>query len=733
MSALLYRIGHFAGRHPWRVLAAWVLFALSILMLNGSVGGHPDETFSLPGADSQRAADAIQERFPQQTLFTSNVIFHTEHGITSPAAKTAVAAAVAQLTEGEHVVVVSNPFDARHPTVSRDGTTAFATVGYDGQEVTPEQFDAADTATQAARDAGIQVEYDGGLGYAKGDTEPGSEKIGLIVAIIVLAIAFGSLVAMSLPIVVALTGILVGTSAIGIMSGMVAMPKIATTVGLMLGLGVGIDYALFILARHRQNLESGMPVPVAVGRANATAGLSVLFAGITVVIAIAGLQVSGVPMMTSMGWASAIMVAITMFAAVTLLPALLGIAGRRVNSLRIPFIKQKPAYSADSTSARWTAKVVAKPVRYGVGAAVVLATLAIPVFSMHLGFTDASNDGPSTTTRKAYDLMADGYGPGVNGPFEIVLETQGSAITNEVVHNVSTALGNDRGITSVDAPVLNEEGDLAVITATPTTAPQDERSSELLQRLRNDVLPDAVAGTQVDAFVTGGTALTDDVSSRLQDRMPWFLGAVIGMSFLILMLVFRSVLVPLKAAILNVLSVGAAYGVVVAIFQWGWGSSLIGVHQTVPIMPLAPMLMFAILFGLSMDYEVFLLSRVREQYLRHRDPKRAIVEGVGSTARVITSAALIMISVFAAFILMSDVVTKMFGVGLALAVLLDVTLVRMVLVPAVMSLLGHRAWWLPAWLDRLLPTIDIEGGEHEVDVHDAVPVSSDDDRVPVLV
>jgi RND superfamily putative drug exporter len=735
MSRILYRIGHFSGRHPWRVLAAWVIIATSAFLLNASQGGEPDESFTLPGAESQRAADLIEERFPQETLYTSNVIFHLDEGIEQPEAKAAVAQAVAQLAEGDHVVSVSDPYDPRGPTVSEDGTTAFATVAFDTEKVDAAEFEAADTATDVARDAGVRVEYDGGLGYAKGDSEPGSEKIGILVAVIVLAIAFGSLVAMSLPIVVALVAILIGTSTIGIISGFVATPEIASVVGLMLGLGVGIDYALFILARHRQNLESGMPVPEAIGRANATAGLSVLFAGVTVIVAIAGLKLAGVPMMSAMGWASALMVLITMLAAVTLLPALLGIVKRKVNSARIPFIKQKPAYNENSWSARWAGKVTAKPVGYGLVAALVLGVLAAPVFSMRLGFADAGNDGPSTTTRQAYDLVAEAYGPGTNGPLVVVLETGDAADAAAVTTSVRDALAHQAGVASVDKPVVNDDGSLAIISLTPTTGPQDEKTSELLAELRQDVLPRVIGDSSVEASITGSTALTDDVSSRLQRRMPWFLAAVIGLSFVVLMIVFRSVLVPLKAAVLNILGVGAAYGVVVAMFQWGWGASLIGVHETVPIMPLAPMLMFAILFGLSMDYEVFLLSRVREHYLRHRDPKRSIVEGVGTTARVITSAALIMISVFAAFILSTDVTTKMFGVGLSVAVLLDVTLVRMVLVPAAMSLLGHRAWWLPAWLDRLLPVIDLEGSSHEGAGAD-VSVDDDDaseERIPVLV
>ncbi len=738
MSHVLYRLGHFAGRHPWRVLTVWLVVAVAAVALNRSVGGESNEDFNLPGSQAQAAADAIEDRFPQETLYTSNVVFHSEDGITDPAVRQAVREAVSSLREGRHVIGVNDPFDPRGPTISEDGTTAIVTVGYDTDAIGTSEFDAASSATAAVRDAGVRVEYDGALGYAKGDAEPSSEIIGIGAAVLVLLVAFGSLVAMSLPIVVALTGILIGTSAIGILSGQMAVPQIATIVGVMLGLGVGIDYALFVLARHRQNLDAGMAVADAIGRANATAGASVLFAGVTVVIAIAGMQLAGIPMLAVMGWASAMMVAVTMLAAVTLLPALLGVVGRRVNSLRVPFIRPRPASDPHSASARWATTVVTHPVRYGVVAAVLLSLLAVPVFSMRLGFADAGNDGPSTTTRQAYDLIAEAYGPGTNGTLQVVVDSEDSGTgqerTEPVLSAVRDAVAADPGVASVGQPVVNVQRDLALLDVTPTSGPQQQATVELLQRLRDEVLPAAVAGSDAKAMVTGGPAIQADVAQQLADRMLWFLGAVIGLSFLILMVVFRSVLVPLKAAVLNLLSVGASYGVVVAVFQWGWGASLIGVEETVPIMPLAPMLMFAILFGLSMDYEVFLLSRVREQYLRHRHPKRAIVEGVGSTARVITSAALIMMAVFGAFILSSDVTTKLFGVGFALAVLLDVTLVRMVLVPAVMGLLGHRAWWLPGMLDRALPSVAIDATmSSESDAEPDVGADPVPDRIPATV
>jgi RND superfamily putative drug exporter len=711
------------------MVAVWVLVAVATVMLNSSYGGQTDDSFRLPGAESQRGAEAIEERFPQQSLFTSNVILHSEQGLTRPAARTAVTEAVRELSQQPHVVAVTDPYDPGRSTLSRDGTTAFVTIGYDNEAIGAAERDAADEATQAVRGAGIQVEYDGALGYAKGAAEPSSELIAIAVAVVVLLVAFGSLVAMSLPIAVALTAIGVSSSALGILAGVVAVPKMASVIGLMLGLGVGIDYALFVLARHRQNLDAGMSVEQAVGRANATAGLSVVFAGVTVVVAIAGVQLSGIPIIAMMGWGAALMVAVTMTAAVTLLPALLGIVGRRVNSLRVPFVRRTTASDPHSASARWASHVVTNPAPYAVGAVVLLAVLAVPAFSMRLGFADAGNDAPSMTTRKAYDLMAEAYGPGVNGPLQVVVDPGSSDDLDADLRAVGAALSEASGVATVGQPVVNEDRSLGVLQVVPTTAPQDAATATLLRNLRNDVLPAALPDSGTDVMVTGGVAIQDDVAQRLADRMPYFLAAVIGLSFIALTLLFRSVLIPLKAAVLNLLSVGASYGVVVAVFQWGWAADLIGVEEQVPIMALAPMLMFAILFGLSMDYEVFLVSRIREQYLRHHDARRAIVEGVGSTARVITSAALIMISVFSAFVLGSDVTTKLFGVGLALAVLLDVTVVRMVLLPAVMSLLGHRAWVLPRWLERRLPTVDIEGAEPVIGLPSPVALATDDDEI----
>ncbi len=619
-----------------------------------------------------------------------------------------VASALDELAALPHVVEVSDPYDARSPMLSPDGLMGFATVTFDTSDVERVPLEGAEDAVAAMRDAGLTVEYSGLLGAADAPAEPKSELIGMGVAVVVLVLAFGSLVAMSLPLGVALISLLIGTGTIGLISGMVPIPSAATLVGSMLGLGVGIDYALFVLARHRENLGTDVALHDSVGRANATAGLSVLFAGSTVVLAIAGLQLAGVPMIAAMGWTSALMVAVTMVAALTLLPALLGLAGKRIDSLRVVRTRSRDR-SRPTWSGRWANHVADRPVRYLVAAVALLGLVATPAAALRIGFPDDGNAGADSTLRQSYDMLAEGFGPGFNGPLQVVVDLEGSADPEGYVATVARELEATPGISSVTPPALSPDGDLVVLTALPDTSPQDEKTADLVDNLRSNVLPPVADSYGGAVMVTGNAALQVDLSGKLQSRMPWFIAAVLLLSLLVLVPVFRSVWVPLKAAALNLVSIAASYGVLVAIFQWGWGAELFGIHETMPINPLAPMLMFAILFGLSMDYEVFLLGRVREEYRLSRDPRGSLIAGVTSTAPVITSAALIMISVFYAFVLSPDITSKLFGLGLGTAVLLDVTLVRMVLVPAAMSLLGHRAWHLPAWLDRILPDIDLDG------------------------
>jgi putative drug exporter of the RND superfamily len=494
----------------------------------------------------------------------------------------------------------------------------------------------------------------------------------------------------------------------------------------MIGMGVGIDYALFIVTRYRSELRSGLTVADAAGRAIATAGQAVVFAGGTVVIAISGLALAGIPAVTAMGLSSAVVVAVMVVASITLLPALLGFAGLRLLRVSLPWTRRREA--ADDEWAerltrlgaspdlrptrwqRWGDQVTSHPWRWLVGGSAVLLLATVPLLSMRLGQTDAGTNPPSSTTRKAYDLTAEAFGEGFNGPLLLSVELTGDGeVDAAALESLGAGLGDDPAVAVAAPAQVNDAGDAAIVTVIPTDAPQDEATTELVHRLRDEVVPGALDGTGVEAHVGGLTAVFIDLSDKVASRLPLFVGAVVGLSFVLLMIVFRSVLVPLKAALMNLLSIGAAYGVVVAVFQWGWGKSLIGLDETVPIVSFVPMFMFAVLFGLSMDYEVFLLSRIREEHLDGRDNRTSVINGISSTARVITSAALIMICVFAGFVLGPQPIVKMFGVGLATAVLVDATIVRVILVPATMQLLGETNWWLPRWLDRLLPNLDIEG------------------------
>jgi putative drug exporter of the RND superfamily len=645
---------------------------------------------------------------------------HTNDGrVDDPSHKTAIERAREQLASGHDVTAVTDPFGPQSAAVSADGRTAYVDVAYTIDDFTTTQLDDATRAASITRAAGVETNFTGDLAQAKQDA-PASELIGIAFAIIVLLIAFGSVVAMGLPIVTALMGLFVGAAGVGVLSAIIDVPDFSMILCMMVGLGVGIDYALFVVTRHRQHLHEGMSVADAAGTANATSGMAVLFAGSTVVIAILGLVLAGIPAISSMGAAIAIVVAASMITAVTLLPGLLGLAGTKIDKLSIHRRTHvtKPAHH--TVSGRWAHHVGQHPVRYALASFVGLCVIAVPALSMRIGNPDDGNAAAGTTQRIGYDTLADGFGRGFNGPIEVVV-TVASTADHAVVARVHDALQADPGVASVTAPIFNPAGDTAVLTVNPTTGPQDARTDALIRHLRADVIPATVADTNARAMLTG-QAMATDLADRLMNRLPIFTVAVVAMSFLLLMIVFRSVLVPFKAAVMNLLSIAAAYGVLVAVFQWGWGNELIGLQHTVPINPFLPLMLFAILFGLSMDYEVFLLSRVREEYVATGDSHQSVVSGLSSSARVITSAALIMISVFGAFVLGDDVNGKMFGIGLSVAVFLDATLVRMVLVPATMSLAGRANWWLPNWLDRILPHIDLDGGHaHDGEVVEVMP------------
>ena len=709
MSTLLFRLGSGAARHPWRVIAAWLVMAIAVVATSGAFGRTLEDSFSVPGVDSQDAVDLLTAAGSDQAGLTARVVVARGDGemapLDSPDALALLGELRSELQALPNVLAVSGPLDAG--TVSPDGRVAMLSVSYpvvDELDVT-DLDRLVEVVESVSADRGLRVEAGGDLFFALGEAESGpGEFVGLLVAMVVLLVAFGSVVAMGLPIGMALFGLAVGVSSMGLVAHLIDVPSWAPQIGSMIGLGVGIDYALFLVTRHREFLARGLDVAEAAGRAVATAGQAVIFAGGTVVISILGLAVAGVPFMTAAGVAISVIVLLMVVASVTLLPAFLGVAGTRID--RFSIHRRGHPGGVGPGWQRWGRHVADHAWPYAIGVTAVLLALTAPVLSLDLGFPDDGSQPASQTQRRAYDLMADGFGPGVNGPLVVAIDTAGDTA---VVGRLSDAIAADPGIASVGPARVDTDAGIATIVALPTTAPQDDATFDTVQRLRSEVVPPALGSSPASAHVGGTTASFGDVAGRVSDRLPAFVGAVLLLSFLLLMVVFRSVLVPLKAALLNLLSIGASYGVLVAVFQWGWGKDLIGLESTIPVVSFIPMFLFAILFGLSMDYEVFLLSRVREHYVATEDNDAAVVHGLATTARVITSAALIMISVFGGFVLGSDPTTKMFGLGLAVAIFVDATVVRIVLVPATMKLLGDANWWLPGWLDRILPHVDIEG------------------------
>jgi RND superfamily putative drug exporter len=723
MSSLLYRLGRFSAHRPWRVIGAWLVVSIAVVAGSAGFGRELEDSFAVPGVDSQLATDLLSEAGSDRAGLTARVVATpfdpAETFTTTPAADEALGDVRTELA------ALSNALAVSEPVISSDGRTAMMSVRYPVQESLDvsdlEEFVGA--VERVATDSPLQIEAGGDLFFAFDEPETGlGEMAGLFVAVIVLLVAFGSVVAMGLPIGMALFGLAVGVSSMSLVAHLIEVPSWAPQIGSMIGLGVGIDYALFLVTRHREFLAQGVDVVDAAGRAVATAGQAVIFAGGTVVIAILGLAVAGVPFMTAAGVAISLIVLIMVAASVTLLPAFLGIAGPWVNRLGIH--RRGATGRGGDGWARWGRHVVRHAWGYAIGVTALLLAMTAPVLALELGFPDDGTQPESETRRRAYDLMAEGFGPGVNGPLVIAIDT---STDPSVVEPLALAIAADPGIASVEPPIVDTAAGIATIVALPTTAPQDDATFATVERLRSDVFPDIVDASPAVAHVGGTTASFGDVANRVTSRLPAFIGAVILLSFVLLMLVFRSVLVPIKAALLNLLSIGASYGVLVMVFQWGWAKDLIGLEGAVPIVSFIPMFMFAILFGLSMDYEVFLLSRVREEYVATGDNDASVIHGLSSTARVITSAALIMISVFGGFMFGDDPTTKMFGLGLAVAILVDATIVRVVLVPATMHLMGDANWWLPAWLDRLLPQVDIDGGGDLIDFEgDAATVSGAD-------
>ena len=728
MNALLERLGGFVTRHRWTVIALWLVLLAGVTIANRAVNANFVNDYTVPGSQSSKGLDLLRSDFASAGGYSGQIVFHAEKKTVADQSK-AVATTVKNLAALPHVISATDPLTVdKTPAVSKDGTIAYASVSWSVAPASLDEdyLDKLDDAVQPARSAGLTVEYGGGAGQiGQAPDDERSEVIGLAAALLLLLIMFGALAAALVPLVGAVFSVGVGLGVVGLLAAPINLPTTAATVATLLGLGVAVDYGLFLVARHREQLEHGMEMDRSVAASTATSGASVVVAGSTVVVAILGLYVSEVPFVGALGLASAVVVAVTMLSALTLVPAMLSVLGDRVRARedRKRAREQAPATIHDhenSAFARWGRKVSDRPWPWAVGSVLLLLVLAVPVLSLQLGQLDAGSDPTSQSDRRAYDLITKGFGQGANGPLTVVLELpdQSQSKNQTLVKDAHKTLKGTDGVASAATPAVNKAGTVAVINVVPTTAPDDEATSDLVDTLRDTVAPGLGAD---ESYIVGTTAGYVDFTEKIGQRMIWLILAVVLLSLVLLLIAFRSVAIPIKAAILNLLSVGAAYGVVVAVFQWGWGSQFLGIDQNVPIPAFVPMLMFAIVFGLSMDYEVFLISRVHEMWHRLGDAHRAVAIGIGSTARVITTAAAIMVAVFTSFVLDTDPTIKMLAVGMAVAVFIDASIVRMILVPALMSILDTRAWWLPRWLDRILPNLELEGAIEDPDPEETDP------------
>jgi putative drug exporter of the RND superfamily len=715
MATFLHRLGRLAFRKRWYVILLWVAVLGAVGVGAVKAPGASDEEFSMPGIESQRAFDLVEQRFPGVTAngATARVVFVAPGGekVTAPGNKQAVEDTVADLAGGSQVANAVDPFRAR--AVSQDGSTAYATVTYKvtASDLTDASRAHLENALHEAQDSGLTVEA-GGTAVAE-PAEPGgmAEVIGVTIAAVVLLITFGSLAAAGLPLLTALVGVGLSMATILALSDALGLSTTTGTLAMMLGLAVGIDYALFVVSRYREERAKGRTPREATALATGTAGSAVVFAGLTVVIALAGLSVVGVPMLTKMGLAAAGAVVVAVLIALTVVPALLGfwpnaVLGRKAR--RSGRTEAADESTADNGGTRWSRFVLRRPVPVLVLGVLGLGVLAVPMTGLQLGMPGDEAKPVSTTERRAYDALAEGFGPGFNGPLTIVVDARGADDAKGAAETVAKEIGATEGVVSVSPARFNEAGDTAVFSAVPATAPTDEKTKDLVTAIRGE-RPGIESETGATYEVTGSTALNIDISGKVQSALVPYLLIVVGLAVVLLLVVFRSLLVPLKAAAGFLLSVLASLGVVVLVFQQGHGAELLGVEQTGPIMSLMPIFLVGIVFGLAMDYEVFLVSRMREAYVHGDRADEAVTSGFRHSARVVVAAALIMIAVFAGFVGESDSMIKMIGFGLASAVLFDAFVVRMAIVPAVLALLGDKAWWLPKWLDRALPRVDVEG------------------------
>ncbi|MQA33503.1 MMPL family transporter [Modestobacter roseus] len=740
MSTLLYRLGRAAYRRRALFTAAWVAVLGAVIALFLTIGGEFDDEFTIPGSESQTALDRLDEVAPAAAGVSADLVFVAPDGstVTDPQYAQAIGAAVAAAGQVDDVAAVQDPFTTQQ--ISPDGRAALATVTYSvgPLELEEDALERLQSATAPAEDAGLEVAVGGGAFNSGAVTVGPLELIGVVVAVLVLVITFGSLLAAGMNLLVALVGVGIGLTGLLALSGVITLSSTAPTLALMIGLAVGIDYTLFIVSRHRSQLAQGMAPEESAGRATGTAGSAVVFAGLTVVIALSGLAVVNIPFLTVMGLGAAGTVLVAVLVALTLVPALLGFAGARMApkpGSRAHRRELALAAHADSPArtggARWARLVTRRPALTVLGVLAALLVCAIPAAQLQLALPDASSAGEETPQRQAYDAIAEYFGPGVNGPLLVFLDGLDPATAEQTAGQAAVSIGGtptgtpgefEGGLDDVAyaAPQVVGDGTAAIVSVVPESGPQSEETSALVGDLR-DLGDDLETETGAEVSVTGQTAVAIDVSDRLADALLPFTVVVVGLALVLLLLVFRSILVPVKAALGFLLSVGVSFGAVVAVFQWGWLMDLFGVPATGPVISFMPILLMAVLFGLAMDYEVFLVSRMREEYVHGAEPREAVVAGMRHASRVVVAAALIMFSVFGSFVTIEDVTVKAIAFGLAVGVLVDAFVVRMTLVPAVLALLGRSAWWLPRWLDRALPDLDIEGAKLS---------ARDDDRVP---
>jgi RND superfamily putative drug exporter len=709
----LQRLGAVCGAHPWRVLAVWVVVLAGLLAGSVAVGASYSNDVDLSGTQSATGLSLLQAHSPGAGGFSGLVVFNSRSGTLS-SHSTQVEDSVTALGKLPHVTSASNPLSSSSPTVSSDGTIGYSTVQFNVQPATlgESYVDQLDSATAPARDANIQVEYGGGLDQL---TRPKtkdlvSEAIGFGVALIVLLLIFGSVFGAILPLLTALICVLAGLGILGIAAASLTFGTASPTLAAMIGIGVGIDYAVFLTTRFRQQIMDGADPVAAAGFCTTTSGRAVLVAASTVAVAMLGLYASGIVFIGLLGLAAVFTVVTAAAGAVTLVPAVLGLAGRNIDRLKV---HQSPVAEKGSSGDGWhryASRIARYPWLFLAGGLAVLCVLAIPLLSIQTGHVGDGADPTSYTDRQAYDLISQGFGPGYNGPFTIVIDTgKNASADSSLASKVQSALAGTSDVAKATPLSPTSDGVLLIGTVIPVSNPQDQATTTLFNTLVDTTLPQALKGTGYHGYVTGQEALQIEFDQTVVGQLPVIIGVVIAVAFLLIMTAFRSPLLALKAAVLNLFSIAAAYGVVVAVFQFGWGRGLLGVNQDVPVEAYVPMIMFAIVFGLSMDYEVFLLSRVKEAWDRTRDEHQAVVQGLASTGRVISCAALIMIAVFLSFVTSNQVVIKQLSIGLAASILIDATIVRLVLVPAVMYLFGSAAWWMPHWLGRLLPRIDVEG------------------------